>query len=1140
MFIDFLLTKLDPSCSAVLGHNWLVQTNPTIDWKSGHIELDSALRDLAATQNPPDVDAAATGSPRTPVSNMSSAKAAEAKAHNAEGGPIDVRVIGAAAFALLSKKYPVSMLTIRPNTPAYAKSVSAKPATETGENIPKAYHEFIDVFSAEKAQRLPKHTPHDLKIFLAEDSSLPLGTVYPLSEAELEILREYVQDNLAKGHIRPASAPGGAPVFFIRKPDGSGLRLCVDYRGLNKITRRDKYPIPLIAGAIDRLRSAKLFTKLDLRVGYSNLRIAEGDEWKTAFRTRFGTYEYCVVPFGLANAPAAFQRYMNHIFADLLDVTVLVYLDDILIFSDDPAKHEAHVKEVLRRLRENDLYCKPEKCEFHATSIEYLGFVVSPDGIYMDSKKIETILSWPEPTRVKEVQSFLGFANFYRRFIPDFSDIAKPLTGLTRKDVKWDFNDKCREAFERLKTAFTTAPVLHHYDPNLPLVLETDASDYAVAAILSTITEDNEWHPIAYHSRSLAAAELNYDTHDKELLAIFEAFTTWRHYLEFSKYSVDVVTDHKNLEYFSTIKLLTRRQFRWSEFLSAFNMVIRFRPGKLGAKPDALTRRPDVYPKRGDSDFAFANPQNFRPIFDQTHLAASVRATAYEDSFLRAASILDYETLRTDIVKALADDEFSQNIISKLNEPNPPSEWSLVDNGLLVHYDQIYVPDSNDLRLRVLQSKHDHVTAGHPGRAKTISLVMRDFYWPKLRSFVVQYVRSCVSCSRNKAKRHKPYGLLKPLPVPERPWHSISMDFIEQLPPSEGFTSILVVVDRLTKQAVFIPTTDTVTSEDLAQLFLVNVFSKHGVPSHVSSDRGSEFVSHFFRSLGTVLDMRLHYTSGHHPEANGQAEVTNQTLEQYLRFYTNYQQTNWASLLPLAEFAYNNAPHSTTGVSPFFANKGYNPALAIYPEREVAALHARDLAVELNELQEVLKRQITLAQETYSRNANKRRLSPPSELKEGSKVFISSEFIRTTRPTKKLAEKYLGPFPVIAKVSDVSFTVKLPDYLRTVHPVFHVAQLEPAYANTIPNRVEEPPPPVVIDDEIEYEVAEILDSKIDKRLRCRIRYFIRWSGYEGTDEEFSWVNATDIANASDLIEAYHAQHPNKPGSFTDFKRYANA
>ena len=245
----------------------------------------------------------------------------------------------------------------------------------------------------------------------------------------------------------------------------------------------------------------------------------------------------------------------------------------------------------------------------------------------MSDDKVRTILEWPEPRKVRDIQSFLGFANFYRRFIPSYSEIVLPLTRLTRKNVPWDFSDACRKAFNDLKTAFTRAPVLHHWVPDRQITVETDASDYAIAGILSITSDSGELHPIAFHSRTLTGAELNYDTHDKELLAIFEAFKVWRHYLEGSGTPVDVVTDHKNLEYFSTTKLLTRRQARWSEYLSQFNLVIRFRPGKLGAKPDALTRRWDVYPKEGDSDYSVVNPHNFQLVFMQEQLASSLCAT---------------------------------------------------------------------------------------------------------------------------------------------------------------------------------------------------------------------------------------------------------------------------------------------------------------------------------------------------------------------------------------------------------------------------------------------------------------------------------------------------------------------------------
>jgi ''chromo'' (CHRromatin Organisation MOdifier) domain./Integrase core domain. len=355
------------------------------------------------------------------------------------------------------------------------------------------------------------------------------------------------------------------------------------------------------------------------------------------------------------------------------------------------------------------------------------------------------------------------------------------------------------------------------------------------------------------------------------------------------------------------------------------------------------------------------------------------------------------------------------------------------------------------------------------------------------------------------------------------------MDFIEQLPNSDGFTAILVVVDRLTKQAIFIPTHDTITAPELANLFLLHVFSKHGVPSHVTSDRGSEFVSHFFRSLGKVLDMKLHFTSGYHPEGDGQTERVNQVLEQYLRNYCNYQQDNWSRLLPLGEFAYNNAPSATTGLSPFFANKGYHPNLTVHPERDLSSARAREFAIDLDELHQELRKHISEAQKRYQHYADLKRSLPPA-LKIGDYVFVKAEHFRTTRPSKKLSEKNLGPFEVIAQVGSLSYTLRLPDSLRSVHPVFHVSQLEPATPNVIPNRIQPPPPPVIIDGEPEFEIAEILDSKIDNRRRlCKLLYLVRWEGYQGTEEETSWILASELGHASELVSDFHSAYPHKPG-----------
>ena len=745
----------------------------------------------------------------------------------------------------------------------------------------------------------------------------------------------------------------------------------------------------------------------------------------------------------------------------------------------------------------------------------------------MDSAKVKVIQDWPEPRKVKDVQSFLGFANFYRHFIFNYSEIALPLVRLTRKSTKWNFSDECRQSFKDLKEAFLTAPVLSHWIPDAQIIVETDASDYAIASILSVTHPDKEIHPMAFHSRTLGPSELNYDVHDKELLAIFESFRIWRHYLEGPTLPVDVITDHKNLEYFSTTKLLTRRQARWSEYLSAFNFVLRFRPGKLGTKPDALTRRWDVYPKEGDSGYALANPHNLRPLFSKEQMVTSLRATFLSTPILRAVTIADTEQLVSDIREATAEDQFCLQIISSLDSGSHP-EWSYSD-GILKRNDRIWVPDAKDLRLRVLRESHDHILAGHFGVHRTLDLVRRKYAWPNMRSFVTSYCQSCTNCHRSKAVRHKPYGLLKQLPIPEKPWNSISMDFIEHLPDSEGYTAILVIVDRFTKQVILIATHDTINSAQLAQLFILHVFSKHGVPSHVTSDRGSEFVSNFFRSLGKALDMKLHFTSGYHPQADGQTERMNQTLEQYIRVYCNYQQDNWSHLLPLAEFAMNNAPSATTGISPFFANKGYHPNLTIHPDRDLSSASARELVTDLDELHRELRQVIADSQARYQKSADKHRLPAPN-YKIGDEVFVLAKFIKSTRPSKKLSEKYHGPYKIIGLTGVESYILKLPDSMRAIHPVFHVSMLEPYPPDTIPNRVQTPPPPVEVEGLMEYEISEVVDSKIDRRFRkCPLLYKVRWSGYENTDEEFSWLPAFELDHASEAVSDFHSAYPHKPG-----------
>ena len=859
--IIFQVTRLG-SHPIILGYPWLQQNNPIINWTTGAVTASSGTSTL---------------SPASSGFHLAATKAAQ----DYHRSPL------------------VASNAMQDNQPG---------PRDDCDMVPADYHTYLDVFSKERADTLPPHRPFDHTIPIEEGKTPPFGPIYSLSETELKALKDYLEENLKKGFIQPSESPAAAPILFVKKKDGS-LRLCVDYRGLNKITIKNRYPLPLIAELLDRLRQAKYYTKIDLRGAYNLLRIAKGEEWKTAFRTRYGLFEYLVMPFGLTNAPATFQHLMNHHFTDMMDKFVICYLDDILIYSNSLEEHKTHVAKVLQRLREAGLYAKAEKCEFHTKEVEFLGFVVDPDGIKMDKHKVQTVLNWPTPKTLHDVRAFLGFANFYRRFIKNYSSIAHPLTQLTRKGLIFDWKDKEEKSFQDLKHAFLSDGLLYHFDPDKPLILETDASDFAVAGILSQ-QHSSDIHPIAFFSRKMVPAELNYEIHDKEMLAIISCFKEWRHYLEGAQHTIEILTDHRSLEFFTTTKQLNRRQARWSEFLADFNFVIKYRPGTQGTKPDALTRRPDVCPvEKGSSLKAESNPHNLHQLLK-------------DGQFIRMGLSEARSQLLTLIKTATAEDQATQDIIGTLQQ-HP--QYHVKENGLLYYKDRIFVPDTRDLRLQILQDFHDSPRAGHPGRRKTIQLVQRSFAWPSMKTYIHHYVDSCQPCSRAKARRHKPYGELKSLPIPPFPWSAISMDFIEQLPPSKGYDAILVIVDRLTKMAAFIPTYTSITAEGLAELFTTHIFSRHGIPESIVCDRGSEFTSRFWRSLAGLLDIKMDFSTAYHPETDGQTERTNQTLEQYLRIYGTYNQDDWATKLPTAEFAYNNAPHASTGLSPFFANKGYNP-----------------------------------------------------------------------------------------------------------------------------------------------------------------------------------------------------------------------
>uniref|UniRef100_A0A8C5LR95 Gypsy retrotransposon integrase-like protein 1 n=1 Tax=Leptobrachium leishanense TaxID=445787 RepID=A0A8C5LR95_9ANUR len=450
---------------------------------------------------------------------------------------------------------------------------------------------------------------------------------------------------------------------------------------------------------------------------------------------------------------------------------------------------------------------------------------------------------------------------------------AQPLTQLTRKNTPFLWTEGTQKAFDNLRTRFTTAPILLLPDPSKPYSLEVDASGIATGAVLSQRDENNDrLHPVAFFSRKLSPAEVNYSVGDRELLAIKNALEEWRHLLEGTLHPTTIFTDHKNLEYLRSARRLCPRLARWALFFSRFSFHITYRPGSKNGKADALSRLSDETPTSTDEEDTVLHQGHF--LATQTHL-----------------------------LKNLQDRDTS----------------SPHNSG------RLFIPPAK--RLEILHLNHDAPTAGHGGIRKTLDLILRHFWWPSVSLDVQKYVKTCDTCNRCKVPRTKVTGLLQPLPVPLRPWSSVSVDFIVDLPPSRKHTTIMVVVDRLSKMAHFIPTQGSPSAKDTANLFFHHVFRLHGTPETIISDRGPQFTSRFWKAFCTLLHISVCLSTAFHPHSNGQTERTNQTLEQYLRCYTSYLQDDWSDLLTTAEFAYNSQIHTSIKQSPFYTNYGFHPSV---------------------------------------------------------------------------------------------------------------------------------------------------------------------------------------------------------------------
>lgn len=939
------------------------------------------------------------------------------------------------------------------------------------------------IFPTTEPDTLPPLRPgddHDIQVTAYGDEHPYSRQPYRLSTPELAVLRETLRKQLAAGHIRPSKSPWGAPVLFVKKKDGS-LRMCVDYRGLNAVTIRNNFPIPRIEELVDTLAGAKYFSTIDLWGAYNLLRVRPGDEKYTAFTCSEGLFEYRVCPFGLTNMPATFSAFMAKIFKRMIRRGVLVYLDDIIVYSETREEHMKLLDEVLTILRDNQLLCKRSKCHFLKERVEFLGYEVSTGGLRPLEDKLEAIREMPYPRSPKEMRMFLGLAGFYQKFVENYARRTAPLTDTLRKG-SFQMGERERAAVDDIKAALTSAPTLLLPDPAKDFVVRVDTSAVAVGATLEQRGEDGELHPVAYYSHKLPArVQKPKAPHELELLGVYFALRHWRHHLEGRE--LTVYTDHRSLVNLRSQKDLSRQQTRILEFLEThFHYNLVYAKGSTHVAADCLSRLVGVQVASMSVALEAGDAWKDR-----------VRESYGEDKLMRK------------VIRDLG--------ISPRRQPKFVMEAGLL---WLVEGRRLCVPRKRELIVELFRVFHDSVVGSHVGAKAMYWTVRKGYWWPGLHEDVTRYVATCNVCQGYKIATTGRKDFLHPLPLPSRPMQSIAMDFFDMPLSQRGNNRVLLIVCRLSKYVTLLPCKDSLTSTGLIELFLGGHVAHHGLPRDIVSDRDVLFTAPAWRTYANLFALTLNMTTAGRAEGDGMSERSIRTVVEMLRTTVGGREGTWEEVLPMVALGYNNRIHSATGERPFYVIHGWDATLPLLVE-DPRVVPTEDREMIWAAVRDAL--QASVAEMCHQ--ANKSRTE--RQLRVGSRVWLSTRNLRLrnesgTEPHSKLRPKFLGPFKVLQEMGNGAYRLELPHSMRRLTTsVFNCDLLKPAAEGRpgeFPQRGEQQPPPILtLDGQSEYEVEEILGARLGED--GEIEVLVKWRGYH--EEENSWEPAEACRNSEDLM-----------------------